>query len=644
MDAEEITIDYWTRSAKGYKKHVEESFNGEEEERWLGFILSRAPEKRRLRILDIGTGPGFFTIILNRAGHECVGIDATEAMIEAARDNAKNQGVKATFRLMNADDLDFPDGSFDLVVSRNVTWTLPDMEQCYREWRRVLAPGGVVLVVDANYYCNQFDDAERKEYLRLMRQDILEGTMHDDDRDDFHIRAEYWETRPMAGTDRPRWDANVLHRLRYVDIIAEERPEGLQKPGPKKTYSLMGYFAVSARKPHPDEYDSVFLKEYWEGISGCMSAHSRMALDNGSADAFVRSLGIPDGCRALDVGCGGGAVTIAMRRSGIKATGADYDGTVLEMARMNDDGAELVEADACNLPFADGSFDAVVMRNVAWALFEPEKAYREAWRVLKDGGTLLVADGPWKKALAEVPVEEMPMLVRRDLGFGGTAVMEDIMSRLPLSQAERPGWDASCLEGIGFEVKASDFKDPMLPPSADAISGRGFLIKAVKRPRASARRMHRPLGHGQGAPVKPVVQGYPEVVHEHQGVDDGLEPVLADRAEEGQLDYGPDQVDVHGVLGMLHGLQRRREEPAHAVRRDEDGEPSDGPNKLRTDLHHGLLVGEYHREVVSQNEEDDGQGDRYEKRPLEREPEALLHLRDASRAEGGGTHGDHRGG
>ncbi len=43
MDAEEITVDYWTRSARGYKKHVQESFNGEEEERWLGFILSRAP-------------------------------------------------------------------------------------------------------------------------------------------------------------------------------------------------------------------------------------------------------------------------------------------------------------------------------------------------------------------------------------------------------------------------------------------------------------------------------------------------------------------------------------------------------------------------------------------------------------------------
>ena len=493
MDAEEITIDYWTRSAKGYKKHVEESFNGEEEKRWLGFILSRAPEKKKLRILDIGTGPGFFTIILSRAGHECVGIDATEAMIEAARDNAGNQGVEATFRLMNADDLDFPDGSFDLVVSRNVTWTLPDVEQCYREWRRVLAPGGVVLVVDANYYSNQFDDEEKKEYLRLMRQDILEGTMHDDDRDDFHIRAEYWETRPMAGTDRPRWDANVLRKLRFVDIVAEERAEGLQKPGPKRTYSLMGYFAVSARKPHPDECDSVFLKEYWEGISGCMSAHSLMALDNGSADAFVRSLGIPEGCRALDVGCGGGSVTIAMRRSGIEAIGADYDEIVLDMARMNDDSAELVEADACDLPFEDGSFDAVVMRNVAWALFEPRKAYGEAWRVLKDGGTLFIADGPWKKALAEVPAEKMPMFVRRDLGFGGTAVTEDIMSRLPLSQADRPGWDASCLEGIGFSVETSVFKDPMLPPSADAISGRGFLIKAVKRLRASTRRMHRPL-------------------------------------------------------------------------------------------------------------------------------------------------------
>ncbi len=484
IDAEEITIDYWTRSAKGYKKHIQKCFQNEEENLWLGFILAHAPKKEHLRVLDIGTGPGFFTIILNRAGHDCTGIDATQAMVDAAKDNAKQQNVKAEFKLMNADDLEFPDETFDLIINRNVTWTLPDMEVCYKEWRRVLAPNGMILVVDANYYCNQFDKAKKLDYLRLMRQDILDGEPHADDRDDFHIRAEYWETRPMAGTDRPTWDANVLYKLRFVDIVAQKDVPELQKEKFKGTYELTKYFIVSARKPSSEEYDRHFLDEYREGISGCMSAHSAMALENGSAAAFVASLGIPGGRKVLDFGCNGGAVSVALSRAGCQAYGTDTNKTMVLMAGMNvgeNDDVSLQVAVPDDMPFEDGTFDAVVMRNSVWALHEPEKAYSTAFKLLKKGGVLYVADGPWKKALADIPPEEIPMYVRRDLGFGGTSMTEDVMSRLPLTNEDRPEWDMKVLERVGFEAKTEKFRDPMMPPTVEGIAKLGFLVKALKR-------------------------------------------------------------------------------------------------------------------------------------------------------------------
>ncbi len=136
--------------------------------------------------------------------------------------------------------------------------------------------------------------------------------------------------------------------------------------------------------------------------------------------------------------------------------------------------------DAADLPFDSGTFDAVVMRNAVWCLHNPEGAYREACRVLRKGGVLLVTDGQWKKELSGISAEDMPMYVRRDLGFGGTSITEDIMSRLPLTEEMRPQWDLEVLARLGMLASAKSFKDPILPPSADRISSKGFAIRACK--------------------------------------------------------------------------------------------------------------------------------------------------------------------
>ena len=45
-----------------------------------------------------------------------------------------------------------------MIVSRNLTWTLPDAEHAYQEWFRVLKPGGVMINLDANYGAADFAD------------------------------------------------------------------------------------------------------------------------------------------------------------------------------------------------------------------------------------------------------------------------------------------------------------------------------------------------------------------------------------------------------------------------------------------------------------------------------------------------------
>lgn len=93
---------------------------------------------------------------------------------------------------------------------------------------------------------------------------------------------------------------------------------------------------------------------------------------------------------ALDVGCGDGSKSgpwlAAYARSYI---GVDISAGAIDRARRQGLEAQVI-TDAANLPFSDGSFDVVVIAEVLEHLFDPLEAAREARRVLRSGGDLLV--------------------------------------------------------------------------------------------------------------------------------------------------------------------------------------------------------------------------------------------------------------
>lgn len=78
---------YWTNRAEGYSQVNLEELAGEKWPVWLSVIEEHMPkvERKGIRILDIGTGPGFFLIILSRAGYQVTAIDYTEEMLKKQR-------------------------------------------------------------------------------------------------------------------------------------------------------------------------------------------------------------------------------------------------------------------------------------------------------------------------------------------------------------------------------------------------------------------------------------------------------------------------------------------------------------------------------------------------------------------------------
>jgi len=104
-----------------------------------------------LLALDVGSGTGFLSFELAARGHRVVGVDFAPAMIAEARRKAAATGASVRFEEADAERLPFAAGSFDLVMTRHVLWTLPHPEAAIDEWIRVLRPGGRLAVVDSQF-------------------------------------------------------------------------------------------------------------------------------------------------------------------------------------------------------------------------------------------------------------------------------------------------------------------------------------------------------------------------------------------------------------------------------------------------------------------------------------------------------------
>ncbi|RLT43635.1 MAG: methyltransferase domain-containing protein [Chloroflexi bacterium] len=105
-----------------------------------------------MRLLDVGCGPGTITTGLARvvAPGEVVGIDVVPAVLEQARE--ANEGTpNVRFEEGSVYALGFPDASFDVCYAHQVLQHLTKPVDAAREMRRVLRPGGLAAVRDADY-------------------------------------------------------------------------------------------------------------------------------------------------------------------------------------------------------------------------------------------------------------------------------------------------------------------------------------------------------------------------------------------------------------------------------------------------------------------------------------------------------------
>ncbi len=100
-----------------------------------------------LRVLEVGCGLGTDGAQFAKAGANYTGIDLTQAAVDLAKRRFELFDLRGTFRVSDAEHLDFPDNSFDLVYSHGVLHHTPDTAGAVREIHRVLRPGGRAVVM-----------------------------------------------------------------------------------------------------------------------------------------------------------------------------------------------------------------------------------------------------------------------------------------------------------------------------------------------------------------------------------------------------------------------------------------------------------------------------------------------------------------
>lgn len=199
---------YWSKRSDSFQAQRRAELHSSMADRWLLEIQKYLPQ-RKLKILDVGCGSGFFTILLGKQGHEVLGTDLTPDMIEKSRELAKEEGVDCKFEIMDAENLDFPDETFDVVISRNLTWTLPDAGHAYEEWCRVLKKGGILLNFDANY--GTYDATDTASLPEQHSHNMLGMEMLKENED---IKKQL----PISSYIRPAWDVETLGKLGIQEL------------------------------------------------------------------------------------------------------------------------------------------------------------------------------------------------------------------------------------------------------------------------------------------------------------------------------------------------------------------------------------------------------------------------------------------
>lgn len=229
----DLVKDYWNGRAKDFSLFRKDEYHSVQYDKWALELETKIGANGKGRILDIGCGSGFLSAILAKLGYEVVGIDLSEEMINQSKAFVANERLDVKFHKMNALNLNFADESFDFVISRNLTWTLPSLEKAYSEWLRVLKKGGKIINFDAEY-------AKDFAVERIEKHAAHINCSEEQNRQ----CAKIYDMLDISKVDRPAYDKRILTNLGIEFSVDESVSSRIYDDSTSRYYIPCNMFCV----------------------------------------------------------------------------------------------------------------------------------------------------------------------------------------------------------------------------------------------------------------------------------------------------------------------------------------------------------------------------------------------------------------